>query len=68
MNIQLMRTNALKTTTDIPVAAAPVSSFAAVLDSVLEQIQTAGNECGYSQVLMLVTLRDWCDKQLQSHL
>ncbi len=54
--------------TDIATAAAPVSSFAAVLDSVLEQIQTAGYECGYSQVLMLVTLRDWCDKQLQSHL
>ena len=63
-----MMNTTLTNANEITVTAAPVSSFAAVLDSVIDQIKTAGYEYGYSEVLMLVTLRDWCDKQLHSHL
>ena len=53
---------------DAPISACATSTFASTLDSITYQIKDAADEHGFSQVLMLVTLRQWCDEQLKSHL
>lgn len=56
----------MKSTIDIPTTACATSTFASTLDSITYQIKDAADEYGFSQVLMLVTLRQWCDDQLSS--
>jgi len=58
----------MKSTIDIPTTACATSTFASTLDSITHQIKDAADEYGFSQVLMLVTVRQWADEQLQSHL
>ena len=58
----------MKSTIDIPTTACSTSTFASTLDSITHQINDAADEYGFSQVLMLVTVRQWADEQLQSHL
>ena len=58
----------MKSTIDIPTSACATSTFASTLDSITCQIKDAADEYGFSQVLMLVTVRQWADQQLQSHL
>ena len=58
----------MKSITELPTTACSTSTFASTLDSITYQIKDAADEYGFSQVLMLVTLRQWADEQLQSHL
>ena len=54
------------TALNVPTSACSVSTFASTLDSIKYQISDASSEYGFSKVLMLVTLRQWCDEQLRS--
>ena len=46
--------------------ACSVSTFTSTLDRVLADIQLSARECGYSDVLMLTVLKQWCDERLLS--
>ena len=54
------------TALNVPTSACSVSTFASTLDSIKYQISDASSEYGFSKVLMLVKLRQWCDEQLRS--
>ena len=54
------------TALNVPTSACAVSTFASTLDSIKYQIADASAEYGFSKVLMLVTLRQWCEDQLLS--
>ncbi len=51
-----------------PTSACATSTFASTLDHITLQITDAANEHGFSEVLMLTVVKQWCDQQLHSHL
>ena len=63
-----IKSSHMKSTIDIPTTACSTSTFASTLDNITHQIKDASEEYGFSQVLMLVTVRQWADEQLQSHI
>ena len=56
----------MNSTSTIPTStiACSVSTFASTLDKVLDDIQLTASENGYSEVLMLTLLRQWCNDRL----
>ena len=50
------------------ISAAPVSGIYPTLDKIKEQIEAVAQEHNVSQVLMLVTLKDWIERQLKSEI
>jgi hypothetical protein len=53
-------------TKDIPTSATGVSTIWSALDEVKQHLHVVSNEHNVSEVLMLVTLRDWADRQLRT--
>ena len=48
--------------------AAPVSNIYPTLDRIKEQIEAVAQEQNVSQVLLLVTVKDWIERQLKSEI
>ena len=55
-------------THDIQTSATGVSNIWSALDEVKQHLRVVSDEHNVSEVLMLVTIRDWVERQLQSSL